>query len=102
MVNLPNLVGPSRALFFVLIVRGLPYMTAALRGGRGSPKSKRKEQNQLIYVGVHDKGGGRGSKNPKISRTSYLEAPLREALFRTDSDLRYVACQLGGNNIYSP
>ena len=28
--------------------RGLPYMTSAVGGGGGSPKSRRKEQNQLI------------------------------------------------------
>ena len=37
-------------------------------GRRGSPKSRRKEQNQLISV--CDKGG-RGSKIPIILRTSY-------------------------------
>ena len=31
-------------------------MTSALGGGRGVLKSRRKEQNQLIYV--HDKGEG--------------------------------------------
>ena len=30
-------------------VRGHTYMTSALGGKRGSPKSRRKEQNQLIY-----------------------------------------------------
>ena len=37
-----------------------------------SPKSRHKEKNQLICDS--DKGG-RGSKNPKILRTSYMEAP---------------------------
>ena len=37
--------------------RGLPYMTSAGGGGgRGSPKSRRKEQNQLICYS--DKGEG--------------------------------------------
>ena len=49
-------------------------MTYALGGGRGSPKSRQKEQKQLICDS--DKGE-RGSKNPKILWTSYMEAPKR-------------------------
>ena len=45
-------------------------MTSSVGGGRGSPKSRRKEQNQLICDS--DKGG---STNPKILRTAYIEAP---------------------------
>ena len=45
-------------------------MTSAVGGGRGSPKSRRKEQNQLICDS--DKGG-EGPKNPKILRTLYME-----------------------------
>ena len=48
-------------------------MTSVLEGGRGSPKSRGKEQNQLISV--NDKGE-RGSKKPKNLRTSYMEAPF--------------------------
>ena len=44
-------------------LRGLPYMTSAVGRGRGSPKSRRKEQNQLICD--LDKGGG-GQKIQKI------------------------------------
>ena len=36
--------------------RGLPYMTSEVDGGRGIPKSRQKEQNQLICDS--DKGGG--------------------------------------------
>ena len=35
-------------------------MTSAVGGGRGSPKSRQKEQNQL--TSVCDKGGGGGQK----------------------------------------
>ena len=43
-------------------VGGLPYMTSVVGGGRGFPKSRRKEQNQLICDS--DKGGGvKKSKN---------------------------------------
>ena len=42
-------------------------------GGEGSPKRRPKEQNQLIC----DSDGGRGSKNPEILRTSYMEALQR-------------------------
>ena len=52
---------------------GLPYMTSAVGGGRGSPRSRQKEQNQLI----HDSDRGEGSKNQKMLRTSYMEAPFR-------------------------
>ena len=39
------------------LVCGLPYMTAVVGGGRGSPKSRRqKEQNQVICDS--DRGGG--------------------------------------------
>ena len=41
-------------------------------GGRGYQKSRRKEHNQLI---CDSEKGGRGSTNPKILRTSYIEAP---------------------------
>ena len=37
-------------------LRGLPYMTSAVGGGRGSPKSRQKGQNQLIC----DSGKGQG------------------------------------------
>ena len=47
-------------------------MTFAAGGGGVSPKSRQKEENQLICDS--DKGGG-GQKNPKILRTSYMEAP---------------------------
>ena len=40
------------------------------KGGGGSPKSRRKEQNQQICDS--DRGG---PKNQKILRTSYVEAP---------------------------
>ena len=53
---------------------GLPYMTSAMGGGGGSPKSRQKEQNQMIC----DNDKGEGVKNPKILRTSYMEAPCTE------------------------
>ena len=56
----------------LLLLRGLPYMTSAVSGGRGSPKSRQKKHNQLICDS--DKGDG-VKKNPKILRTSYMEAP---------------------------
>ena len=40
-------------------------MTSAVDGGRGSPKSRQKEQNQLIC----DSDRGEGVKNPKFLRT---------------------------------
>ena len=43
-------------------------------GKRGYPKSRRKEQNQLI---CNSDKGERVSKNPKILQTSYMEAPRR-------------------------
>ena len=39
--------------------------------GKGPPKIRWKEQNQLIF----DSDKGEGVKNPKILRTSYMEAP---------------------------
>ena len=55
------------------MIRGLPYMTSAVGGQRGSPKSRQKEQNQLICES--DKGEkGKVTKIPKILRTSYMEA----------------------------
>ena len=52
--------------------RGLPYMTSAVGGG--SPKSRQKNRGCVNYL--RDKGGsGRGFKNQKILRTSYMEAP---------------------------
>ena len=41
-------------------------------GGRVSPKSRQKEQNQLIC------DSDRGSINPKILRTLYMEAPVQK------------------------
>ena len=37
-------------------VGGLPDMTSAMGGGRGSPKSRRKERGCVNYV--HDRGKG--------------------------------------------
>ena len=56
-------------------------MTSAVGGGGGSPKRRHMVQNQLICDS--DKGG-RGSKNPKMLRTSYMdmEAPLFESMRR--------------------
>ena len=48
------------------------YNVRSRWGEGGSQKSRRKEPNQLIC----DSDKGRGSKNPKILRTSYMEAPL--------------------------
>ena len=49
-------------------------MTSAVGGGMGSPKSRRKEQNQLISV--HDKGG----EGQKIRKFGYIiyGSPLTE------------------------
>ena len=47
---------------------GLLYMMSALDGGGGSPKSRQKEQNQLIYV--RDKGGG-GKKTENFADVIY-------------------------------
>ena len=55
-------------------LRGLPYMTSAVGGGGGSPKSRQKEQNQLI-CDTDKRGEGVGVKNPKFLQTSYMEAP---------------------------
>ena len=50
-------------------------MTSALGGVRG-PKSRQKEQNQLIYV--HDQGGG-GQKSKSFADIMY-GSPLMPAL----------------------
>ena len=42
------------------------------RGGRGSGKSRQKEQNQLIYV----RDRGRGSTNPKVYADIIYGSPL--------------------------
>ena len=57
-----------------IIIRGLPYMTSAVGGGRGVPKKQKKGTKSAE---LWQWQGGRGSKNPKISRTSYMEAPYR-------------------------
>ena len=44
-----------------LPLSGLPYMTSAVGGGRGSPKNRQKEQSQLIFDS--DKGGVKKSEN---------------------------------------
>ena len=46
----------SNYCIFARIVWGLPYMMSALGGGRGSPKSRLKEQG--CVNSVQDKGGG--------------------------------------------
>ena len=51
-----------------------PYLYEVHSGWGGSPKSRQKEQNQLISTFVRDKDGG-GQKNPKNLRTSYVHAP---------------------------
>ena len=48
-------------------------MTSAMNGwGRGVPKSRKKEQNQLMFDSDKERGGG--TKNLKILRTAYMEA----------------------------
>ena len=54
------------------VLRGLPYMTSAQRG-RGVEKYLKLADKQ--YIKFEQKGWG--SKNPKLLRTSYMEAPLR-------------------------
>ena len=66
---------------------GYTYMTSTQRE-RGSPKSRQREQNQLIYVG--DKGG-RGSKNQKNCGRHISIAP------RTTSDKTLLAFPLWDN-----
>ena len=56
---------------------GLLYMMSALDGGGGSPKSRQKEQNQLIYV--RDKGGG-GKKIRHFCRRHIWKPPRRLSL----------------------
>ena len=55
-------------------IRGLPYMTSAVGGGEGDPK-KQTKGTKSDDLGQWQ--GGRGSKNPKILPTSYMEAPLK-------------------------
>ena len=58
-------------------------------GGGGSPKSRWKEQNQLICDIVTR---GRGSTNPKMLRTYYIEASLlRKRRFREMEIVRRAA-----------
>ena len=52
----PSKCGAMRRTETVQAVRGLPYMTSTVGGGGGSPKSRQKDQNQLISV--HDREGG--------------------------------------------
>ena len=55
-------------------IRGFPYMTSALKGGRGPGKAdKVREFRKGGFVKIWTRGGR--SKNPKILRTSYMEAP---------------------------
>ena len=42
--------GSSKHFIIFKLWEGLPYMTSAVGGGGGSPKSRQNEQNQLIYV----------------------------------------------------
>ena len=51
-------------------------MTSAVGGGGGSPKSRGKEQNELIC----DSDRGRGTKNLKFLRISYMEAQLQTSV----------------------
>ena len=58
-----------------IIIRGLPYMTSAVGGGRGVPKKQKKGTKSAE---LWQWQGGRGSKNPKMLRTSYMEAPKKQ------------------------
>ena len=60
-------------------------MTSAVGGGMGGPpKSRQKEQNPLI------RGSDKGSKNPKILQTSYMEGPLRHLPFICGKVIWYI------------
>ena len=58
-------------------VLGASIFDVRIGGGRGSPKSRRNEQDQLFSV--NDRRG-RGSKIPKFLRTSYMEVPVRKSM----------------------
>ena len=53
--------------------KGASIYDVRTRGGRGSPKSRKKEQHQLICDS--DKEPGEGVQKSEIFRTSYMEAP---------------------------
>ena len=54
--------------------RGHPYMTSALRGG--SPKDVHSKGGCMNVDQSHMQTRGRGSKIPKILRTSYMDTPI--------------------------
>ena len=62
-----------------VITRGHTYMTSAVGGGGGSPKSRQKE---LGCVNSVCDRGERGSKNPKTLWTSYKYRPLAKETYR--------------------
>ena len=65
--------GRSRHAFFPWFhIRGLPYMMSAVCGGRGYPKSRRKEKNQLIC----DIDRGRGVKKSQNFADVMYGSPL--------------------------
>ena len=57
-------------------------MTSTVGGGRGVPKSRRREQNELICDSDEGKGGG--SKNPKMLWTSCIWKLPKGKLVRVD------------------
>ena len=68
-------------------------MTSAVGGG--SPKSRQKEGSFANHV--CDRGGG-GKKNPKMLRTSYMEAPKENcAAFHISATERSGESGLGSN-----
>ena len=78
--------------------RGLPYMTSAVDGGRGSPRSRQKEQKQLICDS--DKGGG-SKKDPKMLLTSYMEASYATSDVLTTPSILSIS-QILSIDIWSP
>ena len=78
--------------------RGHTYMTYALGGQMGVPKSSQMKQNQLIYV--RDKGGG--GKNPTILRTSYVDGPQEDGDDSALTGRQQITCQAAPMLFMSP
>ena len=56
-------------------VRGHVHMTSTLRGEGGWAKRRCSKGGCANYILQNSEKGGRGSKNPKILRTSYVHVP---------------------------
>ena len=66
------------------------------RWGWGLPKKQTREHNQLI---CDSDMGGRGSKNPKILQTSYMETPVSGYLEMTSAFCVWLAEKVQNLNL---